>query len=110
MHLCPPCNAERFGGSNSSKQQEDEESRISADGVVINELLCFIVNKMDILTTDIIVKLCSEHFDDEDVELAKKTLFDLCSSDITRFKKRQGQNKRVNNILFIENTIHTFIS
>jgi hypothetical protein len=43
--------------------------------VVINEMLCFIVNKRRVMPDDAIVQLCKDYYKDEAVEDAKKTLF-----------------------------------
>ncbi|XP_006822338.1 uncharacterized protein LOC100369837 [Saccoglossus kowalevskii] len=105
--LCQSCNGKRFG-SDSGDKNTDESLRISntASGVIINEMLCFIVNKNDILTTGVIVKLCTDYFVDEEVESSKKTLFELCGNDRARYIKRQGPNKRSNNILDVVKLVH----
>ena len=108
MHLCPGCNKKRFGGGSHGSKGDGgrEKARISNFGVVINELLCFVVNKMDSLTTDILIKLCCDHYGDDEVESAKKTLFELCNNESGRFVKRQGQNKRYNNLMDMVKLLH----
>ncbi|XP_070554548.1 uncharacterized protein [Ptychodera flava] len=112
LMLCPGCNKKRFGCSDRSSTISKNAAKdghcqaMSTSGPVINELLCFIVNKIDVLTTDVLVKLCCEQFNDEEVEFAKKILFDLCATDQSRFIKRQGQNKRTNNVLDIIRMVH----
>ncbi|XP_070562134.1 uncharacterized protein [Ptychodera flava] len=107
MHLCTGCNKKRFGGGNGSKSDGDRgQVRTTSSGVIINELLCFLVNKMDALTTDMLVKLCCDHFGDDEVELAKKTLFEFCHNDFGRLVKRQGQNKRYNNVMDMVKLLH----
>ncbi|XP_077977458.1 uncharacterized protein LOC144433018 [Glandiceps talaboti] len=67
--------------------------------IIVNELLCFLTNKMDVMPHDILLKVCADFYDDSQIENAKKELFDLCSESTTsRFKRRQGQNKKTNNI------------
>ena len=34
---------------------------IDQDVVVVNELLCFVTNKIDVMTQDVLVKLCADH-------------------------------------------------
>jgi len=65
----------------------------------VNELLCFISNKIDMLPVTSIIQLCSSTYSDTEIEDAKKLFFDLCSSDSTiRFSKRQGPNKNKSNL------------
>ena len=107
MHLCTGCNKKCFDGVNGSKSDGDRgQVRTTSNGVIINELLCFLVNKMDSLTTDMLVKLCCDHFGDDEVELAKKTLFEFCRNDSGRLVKRQGQNKRFNNVMDMIKLLH----
>ena len=74
-------------------------STANSDGIVINELLCFIQNKLDVLPVDSISQLCVSTFCESDIEEAKKLLYDTCSDKTsTRFKKRQGVNKSHANI------------
>ena len=46
--------------------------------LVSNELLCFVVNKIDTVPTDTIVLLCAGQYDNGVIETAKRTLYDLC--------------------------------
>lgn len=69
------------------------------DGVIVNELLCFVTNKRDVLPPDSITQLCIGCYGEDEIESAKKLLFDLCSDESTsRFKKRQGPDKSKHNI------------
>ena len=66
--------------------------------VTTNELLCFISNKMDIMTEDLLVKLCADFYSKNVIEAAKMLLFDLCRSvrvdiDLPRQVRRQGPKK-----------------
>ena len=67
------------------------------NGPVVNELLCFVVNKMDTLSFDYIVKLCSDSYGDAEIECAKNVTQNLGSTD-KRYPKRKGQNKKVANM------------
>ena len=75
---------------------DDEDSK----GIIIDEVLCYIQNKMKILSVDNIVILCEPVFDAEQVESAKEILFDLChqENDKTERKTRIGQHKNERNI------------
>ena len=64
---------------------------------IINELLCYVLNKIDILPQDTIVRLISENFNDDEVESAKSL---LCShvADSIKAGNRRGQNKKTMSI------------
>ena len=61
-------------------------------GVIINELLCFVTNKCDILPEDTLTRLCVDSYSEEEIEAAKKVLHDV-SDKTSRYKKRQGLDK-----------------
>ena len=67
--------------------------------VTTNELLCFVSNKMDIMTEELLVKLCADFYGKHVIEAAKRLLFDLCRSvrvdiDLPRQVRRQGPKKK----------------
>ena len=68
------------------------------ENLVVNELLCFVSNKLDILVHDILVKICADHYDKHSIEYAKKLLHEHCVSanviDLPRYIIRKGQNKK----------------
>ena len=76
----------------------------SPPGPIINELLCFIVNKISILDNESIVKLCSEKYSEKDIEDAKELLFSMVhkDGDLTTFVKRRAgkvsESKSVKNL------------
>ena len=76
---------------------------------VINELLCFISNKIKVMPYDMLVKLGMDFYSDECVEQAKDTLFDTafgaCDSDSKKPRKikRRGSNKRLHDMQDILN-------
>ena len=72
----------------------------------VNELLCFVSNKMDVMTQDLLVKLCTDFYGKGVIENAKKLVFAKFKSlnlDITlpRFVKRQGHKKKQSDVLDI---------
>ncbi|XP_070556626.1 uncharacterized protein [Ptychodera flava] len=95
----------RHRGLRSSSSQHE---KVHSDGnIIINELLCFAVNKMDILPFEVIVKLCVDAFDDRDIEAAKRLLYDMCGDCSShRFKRRQGLNKSQSNVQDILTLLH----
>ena len=72
----------------------------SLDGdmaTIINELLCYILNKIDSVPQDTLVHLIAENFNEEEVEAAKSL---LCAHVENSLKtgNRRGQNKKKLNI------------
>ena len=61
-------------------------------GPIIDELLCFVVNKIDRLDYETLIKLCSETYSDKDVTVSKDLIFSLLhnETDSTRFIKRKS--------------------
>ena len=71
----------------------------NSTGMVINELLCFVTNKCDLLPAESIIQLCCDTFGESDIELSKKLLFDLCADhDTPRMITRKGPKKSVQNM------------
>ena len=69
------------------------------NGVVIDELLCFVQNKIDLLPPAAIADLCTATFQDGDIEASKRRLFELCADEnCTRLRKRQGPHRTTKNI------------
>ena len=64
------------------------------DVVVINELLCFYINQMDVLPRSILNRIILDNFNDEDILSAKDTLHSHVSTTLKRRRiKRQGADK-----------------
>lgn len=59
-------------------------------GPIINEMLCFVTNKFNVLDPNFLIKLCKEKYKPKEIEKAKQLVFDLLTSedDPTKFKKR----------------------
>ena len=64
--------------------------------IVVNELLCFLANKVRSMTYDRVMKLCMDFYDEESVIAAKTVLLDYVSVPDTYYKKRKriGRIKR----------------
>ena len=63
---------------------------------VINELLCFAHNRLQRLPVDFIVKLCVGFYSDDEIYIAKRTLYDTTEGirkNCGRYKKHIGPNK-----------------
>ena len=77
----------------------------------VNELLCCVSNKMDVMTQDLLVKLCTDFFGKGVIDNAKKLVFAKCKSlnlDIVlpRFVKRQGPKTKQSDVLDIIGISH----
>ena len=68
-----------------------------AMALIINELLCYMLAKIDSVPTDTITRLVNENFTDSDVEVAKILLCEHVDPAIRAGSKR-GQNKKKNNL------------
>jgi hypothetical protein len=66
---------------------------------VINELLCFVSNRVDNTGQDVIVKICCDFYSKAEIEQAKNLLYDLCNERLTEINEsrrlitRKGNNK-----------------
>ena len=91
-------------GLKSNMADPSQSSTVSSkndnnNGVVIDELLCFVQNEIDLLPPTAIADLCTATFQDGDIEASKRRLFELCADEnCTRLRKRQGPHKTTKNI------------
>ena len=74
-------------------------------------MLCFISNKMDVMTQDLLVKLCTDFYGKGAIDIAKKLVYAKCNAlnlDIAlpRFVKRQGPKKKQSDVLDIIGLCH----
>ena len=79
--------------------------------ITVNELLCFISNKIDIMTQDLLVKLCVDFYAKEVIESAKKLVYSKCKAlnstiMLPRYIKRQGPKKKQSDVLDIIGLCH----
>ena len=79
--------------------------------ITVNELLCFISNKIDIMTQDLLVKLCMDFYAKEVIESAKKLVYSKCKAlnstiMLPRYIKRQGPKKKQSDVLDIIGLCH----
>ena len=69
------------------------------NGVVIDELLCFVQNRFDLLPPTAIADLCTSTFQEGDIEASKRRLFELCADEnCTQMRKRQSPHKTTKHI------------
>ena len=84
----------------------------TVQNIVVNELLCFLSNKVRSMTYDSLMKLCMDFYDEETVIAAKNTLLEhviIPESDDKR-KRRIGANKKASSMkdilsVFLELTL-----
>ena len=61
---------------------------------VLNEVLTYISNKMDLIPKDLLVKICADFYTVEELESAKNVAFKTCPT-MSRKIKRQGNEKSI---------------
>ena len=82
-------------------------SEQSSSSLVINELLCFVVNKSDCLPPEAICQLCLDTFNEDEIEKAKKLLYEHCDGENTpRMVTRKGPKKKSQNMDDIIKLVH----
>ena len=57
--------------------QEAPNESVNKDGIptiVLNKLLCFVHNKINLLLSETITQLCSKHYRSEEIEVAKEII------------------------------------
>lgn len=75
--------------------------------VVINELLAFIQNKVEVMKDDSIVNLCSTAFSEEEVVKAKKLLFDSIKTDDRNIvRRKQKLNGNIQDMVSLIRRLH----
>ncbi|XP_063385575.1 uncharacterized protein LOC134671685 [Cydia fagiglandana] len=63
--------------------------------IVINELLCYIQNKLSVIDDDTLVRLCRTSFSSEEIKKSKCLLFDSVSTDHRKIsRKNSGKEVR----------------
>lgn len=73
---------------------------------IVNEVLCYVQNKMDTLPTRSIAKLASDYFGCEDIKNAKQVLFELVHVDGLRKKTHRGEKKVYNDVIDMITLLH----
>ena len=74
---------------------EVAEKENEPQGPIINEVMCFIINKWGNIDIDVLTRLCLSTYDDKEIEAAKDLLFSFLhdKNDKTVFKKRRNGRK-----------------
>jgi hypothetical protein len=61
--------------------------------LIVNELLCYLQQKMDTVPVNVLIKLVSDFYDTESIKSAKELLFELVPAHGLRYRKCIGPNK-----------------
>ena len=77
----------------------------SQSPLVINELLCYIMNKSHIMPKQEIAQIVADFYMFEDIQLAKSLLFQHAPQSVGRIKKRKGEKKSLQSAMDIYDTI-----
>lgn len=63
--------------------------------IVINEVLAFIQNKIDVMNEESLVRICETAFTASEINLAKNLLFDSINTEVRKkIRKRTGKSQR----------------
>ena len=76
-----------------------------ATDIVIDNLLCFLSNKIDTMTTEVLVRLCVTTYDEDEIRKSRDTLYELCES-AGRMVKRQGPKMKEQTIEDVIKIMH----
>ena len=73
--------------------------------LIVSELLTFVSDKINTMPYDMLVKLLTDFYSDDDITTAKAVLYDtaFCSRDTPRLIKRKGKDKNISNVQDIVN-------
>ena len=106
-NICHECTTLNTPGRMPEAESMDKEpgggSPAAHQLLIENELLCFLSTKMDIMTTDHLVKVCCDFYTEREIKSAKKSVHDACGMDgapVTRNGADKSE-KNVRDILLI---------
>ena len=85
------------------------------EGIIVNELLCFVFNRIDVLPNDDLVSIVSHFYDDGEVNSALMILKDIITRFLPkgsrrRLAKRIGKDKKVKSVEDICVLMHDYSS
>lgn len=69
------------------------EGQSRQPAVIVNELLTFALNKLNVLPLDMVVKLCTDFYADEEIAAAKRALFKNAHNVKVRYSKHHGPTR-----------------
>ena len=73
-----------------------ESDGMDSEVIVIDECLCWIIDKHNVLDPETLIKLCSDYFEDAEIEASKELLLKFLSdvSNSDAFKKRRNRGDK----------------
>ena len=92
---------------------ENTRQEINQDSPIINELLCFVSNKVSSMPYDMLSKLCTDFYKEEDISCARDILFNITEDQHQRRRvNHRGNDKKHRNMLdiinvFLELALHS---
>ncbi len=99
--ILPPRPPDTREARNELKPEVQEPLITVTRPVYVNELLCFIQNRMQSLPVDNVIKLCMDFYTPEDITASKQMLFEHTENyrpERSRLIKRTGVNKNRDNL------------
>ena len=79
------------------------ESDTGQMGPIIDELLCFVMNKYSILDRDTLVKLCSEKYTESDTKTSKDLLFGMIHGEGAHTMLKNRRHSKINESKKVKN-------
>ncbi|VVC97648.1 unnamed protein product [Leptidea sinapis] len=79
-------------------------------GVIINEFLTFVQNKIDVLDELSIVQICATNFTDSEVESGKSALYNACGDGVRNIQRKGEDRKKKNMKEFDPDAQPTFVA
>lgn len=79
------------------------EDTAGGSGPFIDELLCFVVNKMDTLDVESLVRLCSETYSENDTKVSKDLVFGLLHNESDSTKLINRRNSKLSESIKVKN-------
>ena len=110
VNLPPSDETETHYVKDISSKDCNLQMKLHYDKVTVNEVLCFIFNKMKKLPQDHIIKLCSDFYDEKEIDAGKSILFhdtEHVRNSKLRHIKRKGEHKKKNDL---QDIMHVFNS
>ena len=77
--------------------------------LVCDSILCFVLNKMDLIVHDTLVKLTCDYFDSNEIEASKRIIYQcdaVTSMELHPIRRGNGPNKDKNNIEDVLYVLH----
>ena len=83
---------EDSGSGNGTRPKEGQ-----SNSIIVNELLCFIQNKIDVMARDLLIQLCVEFYSTQVIAQSKRLLFDSVTTKF-RYSRKKGDSKDRENV------------